>query len=129
MGAENEKPGGQNSVLGELDYWQYMAKNLEASRQTSAICHRTRLIYLAIALPVYPALYTYVALYPESSLARHVQPNPLVPQQIQWQQAPETWWRLVEEISILAFTQPQWDFTPAVGQRVGLDWNCRLSTQ
>jgi hypothetical protein len=37
------------------------------------ICHRTRLIYLAIASRVYPALYTYVALHPESSLARLVQ--------------------------------------------------------
>jgi hypothetical protein len=55
-------------------------------------------------LPLYPALYTYVSLYRESTLARHVQPGPLIPQPIQWRQAPETWWRLVEEVSTLAFT-------------------------
>ena len=102
---------------------------MEASRHTPAVCHRTRLIYLAIALPAYPVLYTYVALYPESSLARHVQPGSLIPQPIQWEQAPETWWRLVEEISILAFTTPQWDFTVAVGQRVEVDRECTLLTQ
>ena len=102
---------------------------LEASWQTPPNCHRTRLIYMAIALPAYPALYTYVALFPESSLARHIQPSELIPQQIQWRQAPETWWRLVEEVSVLAFTQPQWNFTPAVGQRVGVDRECTLPVQ
>lgn len=123
--------GGNSPAVGsdDISYWHYMAKNLQASRQTPANCHRTRLIYLAIALPVYPALYTYVALNPESSLARHVQPSELIPRPIRWRQAPETWWRLVEEISILAFTQPQWIFTPAVGQRVGVDRECTLFTQ
>jgi len=109
-----------------MNYWQYMADRLDASRQTPTNCHRTRLIYLAIALPMYPALYTYVALYPESSLARHIQPSPLLSEPITWRQAPETWWRLVERVSALAFTQPQWDYTPAVGQRVGEDWKCTL---
>ena len=59
-----------------MNYWQTMADRLDASRQTPTNCHRTRLIYLAIALPLYPVLYTYVALYPESSLARHIQPSP-----------------------------------------------------
>lgn len=75
---------------------------------------------------MFPALYTYIGLYPESVLARHVQSNALIPQPIQWRQAPETWWRLVEEVSILAFTQPQRDYTPAVGQRVEVDWECTL---
>lgn len=108
------------------NYWQYMADRLDASRQTPTNCHRTRLIYLAIALPMYPALYTYVALYPESSLAYHTQPSPLVPEPITWRQAPETWWQLVEQISVLAFTQPQWDYTPAVGQRVNIDEGCLI---
>lgn len=112
--------------LGAMNYWQYMADRLDASRQTPTNCHRTRLIYLAVALPVYPALYTYVALYPESSLARHIQPSPLVPEPVTWRQAPETWWRLVERVSALAFTQPQWDYTPAVGERVNIDQDCSI---
>ena len=112
-------PNSQTTGLDETSYWEFMAGNLAASRQTPVNCHRTRLVYLAIALPLYPALYTYVALYPESILARHVQPSRLIPEPIEWQQAPETWWRLVVEVSLLAFTQPQWDFTPAVGRGEG----------
>ncbi len=82
------------------------------------LCHRTRLVYLALALPLYPVLYTYVALYPESNLARHTQPNPLIPNPITWQQAPETWQRLVRDISWRAFAEPQFEFH-AGGRREG----------
>ena len=134
MGMLDVDPGGETSVpssslrtgLSDLNYWEFMADRLAASRATPANCHRARLIFLTIALPVYPAVYTYVALYPESSLAHHVQPNPLIPNPISWSEAPETWWQLVKEISWLAFTQPQMDYTPAVGQRVGVDQNCIL---
>ena len=128
VAVRSSQPVGLDSVTttsqSEMNYWHYMADRLDASRQTPTNCHRTRLIYLAIALPMYPALYTYVALYPESSLAHHIQPSPLLPEPVTWQQVPETWWRLVEQVSVLAFTQPQWDYTPAVGQKVRVDQRC-----
>ncbi len=65
-------------------------------------------------------------LFPESSLATHIQPSPLIPEPISWKEAPETWWQLVKEISWLAFTEPQWDYTPAIGQRVRVDRACIL---
>jgi len=46
---------------------------------------------------------------------------------IAWRRAPETWCKLVKEISWLAFMQPQWDYTPATGQRVEVDGQCTLS--
>lgn len=94
----------QTTRLGETSYWVFMAGSLTASQQTPVNCHRTRLVYLAIALPLYPVLYTYVALYPVSLLTRHIQPSRLIPEPITWQQAPKTWWRLVVDISLLAFT-------------------------
>ena len=126
MGFVGADPNGQTAVLTDMNYWEYMANRLAASRETPANCHRTRLIYLAIALPVYPVVYTYVALFPESNLALHTQPSPLIPDPISWKEVPETWWRLVKEISWLAFTEPQWDYTPAVGQRVQIDISCSL---
>ena len=119
-------PNGQTTLLTDVNYWEFMANRLAASREAPANCHRTRLIYLAIALPVYPVVYTDVALFPESSLAHHTQPSPLIPDPISWKEAPETWWRLVKEISWLAFTEPQWDYTPAVGQMVNIDLQCVL---
>lgn len=127
LGAVSGGPDGQTIDLGETSYWEFMANSLAASQQTPLNCHRTRLAYLAIALPLYPAAYTFVALYPQSVLANHVQPSRLIPEAISWRQAPETWWRLVVEVSLLAFTQPQWDFTPAVGERVRVDQGCVLS--
>jgi hypothetical protein len=126
MGEVGADPNDESAVLSEVNYWEFMANRLAASRETPINCHRTRLIYLTIALPMYPAVYIYVALYPESSLARHTQPSPLIPDPISWGEAPETWWRLVKEISWLAFTEPQWDYTPAVGQRVEVDQSCIL---
>jgi hypothetical protein len=117
---------GSTAPLSQISYWQYMADQLIASQKTPSICQQTRLIYLAIALPLYPALYTYVALYPKSAIAQHLQPSQLIPKQITWIQAPATWWNLVKEISILAFTQPQWNYTSAVGQRVQIDRRCVL---
>jgi hypothetical protein len=126
MGEVGADPNGESTVLSDVNYWEFMSGRLAASSETPTNCHRTRLIYLTIALPVYPAVYTYIALYPESSLARQAQPSPLIPDPISWQEAPETWWRLVKEISWLAFTEPQWDYTPAVGQRVNIDSSCTL---
>jgi hypothetical protein len=126
MGVVGADPRGAIADLGAMNYWNFMAHQLAASRETSSNCHRTRLIYLTIALPVYPVVYTYVALYPESVLARHTQPSRLISEPIKWSQVPETWWKLVKEISWLAFTQPQWDYTPAIGQRVQIDRRCIL---
>lgn len=126
MGMVGADPNGDIVVLGDMNYWEYMANRLQASSETPANCHRTRLVYLAIALPVYPAIYTYVALFPESSFANHIQPNTLIPKPISWREAPETWWQLVKEVSWSAFTEPQWDYTPAVGQKVRVDRACIL---
>jgi len=119
-------PNGDSAVLGDMNYWEYMTNRLQASSETPANCHRTRLVYLAIALPVYPVMYTYVALFPESSLASHIQPSPLIPESSSWKEAPITWWQLVKEVSWLAFTEPQRDYKPMIGQRVAEDMQCKL---
>jgi hypothetical protein len=126
IGILGDDPNGDNAVLGDMNYWEYMANRLHASSETPANCHKTRLVYLAIALPVYPAMYTYVALFPESSLARHIQPSSLIPESISLREIPDTWWQLVKEVSWLAFTEPQRDFTPVVGERVNTDQQCNL---
>jgi hypothetical protein len=126
MGTVGTDPNGKSAVLDDISYWEFMADYLATSRKTPANCHSTRLIYLAISLPVYPVVYTYVALYPDSYLARHVQLSEIIPDPISLSDVPETWWHLVKVISWLAFTQPQWDYTPAVGERVQIDTSCSL---
>ena len=58
MGFVGVDPVGQTAVISDMNYWEYMSDRLAASRETTANCHRTRLIYLVIALPVYPAVYS-----------------------------------------------------------------------
>jgi hypothetical protein len=114
------------SAFSDLSYWQYLGDRLRANAATPPECRNTRLVFLAIAVPLYPAIYTLAGLYPESGLARHVAPDPRRPARVAWRQAPETWWRLVVEFTWMAFTQPQWDFSPGMGERVRADYRCIL---
>jgi hypothetical protein len=76
---------------------------------------------------VYPTAYTLVGLYPQSALAGHVQPDPRIQEAIACGQAPESCWQLMKEISWVAFTHPQRDFAPAVGENVEVDEQCKIS--
>jgi hypothetical protein len=126
VGTLGVNPHGPTVHLDDLNYWEFMTSSLAASRETPASCHRNRLVGLTIMLPVYPALYTAFALFPDSVLARNAQPSPLIPDPITWHQAPETWWWLVKEISWLVLTEPQLDFRPGVGQKVRVDRRCEI---
>jgi hypothetical protein len=82
VGTLGVNPQGTTADLHDLNYWQFMAGGLAASRETPASCHRNRLVGLAIMLPVYPAKYTAFAVFPDSALARQAQPSPLIPNPI-----------------------------------------------
>ena len=82
-----------------MTYWQFVRERLDAIRQLPAKCQRLHFSGFAIAVPLYPALYTYIGIYPESYLARHTQPDPSIPKDIGWTDAPDAWWRLVEDVS------------------------------
>ena len=126
LGVVGDHPKSVTADLGEITYWKFMADRLVVVRDTPSICQKTRLVALVMILPVYPILYTTVALAPDGYLSRHVQPSPLIPDPITWEQVPETWWHLVKEISWYDFSAPQLDYKPGIGQRVGDDKSCNL---
>lgn len=82
-----------------MTYWQFVRERIGAIRDLPAKCQQMHFTSFAIAVPLYPALYTYVGIYPESYLARHTQPDPSIPKDIGWVDAPDVWWRLVEDVS------------------------------
>ena len=82
-----------------MTYWQFMHDRIGAIRELPAKCQQMHFTSFGIAVPLYPALYTFVGIYPESYLARHTQPDPSIPKDIGWSDAPDTWWRLVEDVS------------------------------
>jgi hypothetical protein len=94
--------GSQPMQLASADgmtYWQFVRERIGAIRELPAKCQQMHFSSFAIAVPLYPALYTYVGIYPESYLARHAQSDPSIPKNIDWSDAPDTWWRLVEDVS------------------------------
>jgi hypothetical protein len=79
--------------------WRFMHERIRAIRELPAKCQQLHFTSFAIAVPLYPHLYTYVGIYPECYLARHTQPDPSIPKNFDWSDAPETWWSLVETVS------------------------------
>jgi hypothetical protein len=89
----------QQDGANQMTYWHFMSEHIGAIRELPANCQRLHFTSFAIAVPLYPTLYTIVGLYPESYIARHTQPDPSIPKNISWSDAPDTWWSLVEDVS------------------------------
>jgi hypothetical protein len=89
-----------------MTYWQFMSERISAIRELSAKCQQMHFTGYLLAVPLYPALYTYVGLYPDSFLAQHTQPHPAIPKNVQLADAPNTWWSLVETVSWDAWVTP-----------------------
>jgi len=53
-----------------MTYWQFMRERIGAIRELPAKCQQMHFTGYAIAVPLYPALYTFVGLFPDSYLAR-----------------------------------------------------------
>jgi hypothetical protein len=88
-----------------MTYWQFMDERIQTIRTQPARCQRLHIISYVMAVPVYPVLYTYLGIYPDSYLARHTMPHPTIPKGITWKEVPETWWSLVE-VSWEALVRP-----------------------
>jgi hypothetical protein len=82
-----------------MTYWQFLRERIGAILELPAKCQQMHFTSFAIAVSFYPALYTYDGLYPDSFIARHTQPDPSIPKNITWSDAPGTWWSLVEDVS------------------------------
>jgi hypothetical protein len=89
-----------------MSYWQFMSDRIGAIRELPAKCQQMHFTGYLIAVPLYPVLYTYAGMFPNSFLARHTQPHPAIPKDVQWADAPATWWSLVETVSWDAWVTP-----------------------
>ncbi len=89
-----------------MTYWQFVSERVGVIRGLPAKCQQLHFAGFVIAVPFYPLLYTYVGLYPESYIARHTQPDTLIPKIIHWFDAPDTWWSLIEDVSWEAWVTP-----------------------
>ena len=102
---EGSQPMQQNGADG-MSYWQFMRERIGAIRELPAKCQQMHFTGYLIAVPVYPVLYTYVGMFPDSFLARHTQPHSAIPEDVKLSDAPTTWWSLVETVSWDAWVTP-----------------------
>ena len=89
-----------------MTYWQFMRDRIGAIRELPAKCQQMHFTGYLIAVPIYPVLYTYVGMFPDSFLAQHTQPHPAIPKNVRLVDAPNTWWSLVETVSWDAWVTP-----------------------
>ena len=102
---KGSQPMQQDSANG-MSYWQFMRERIGAIRELPAKCQQMHFTGYLLAVPLYPALYTYVGLFPNSFLARHTQPHPSLPKNVQLGDVLNTWWSLVETVSWDAWVTP-----------------------
>jgi hypothetical protein len=105
VGYKGSQPMQQNGANG-MTYWQFMRDRIGAIRELPAKCQQMHFTGYLIAVPIYPVLYTYVGMFPESFLARHTQPHQAIPKDVRLIDAPDTWWSLVEIVSWDAWVTP-----------------------
>ena len=89
-----------------MTYWQFMSDRIKVIREMPAKCQELHITGYTLAVPLYPVLYTFDGLFPDSFIARHTQPDPTIPKNIHWYEVPTTWWSLVETISWQAWVTP-----------------------
>ena len=105
VGYKGSQPMQQDSANG-MTYWQFMRERIGAILDLPVKCQQMHFTGYLIAVPVYPVLYTYVGMFPDSFLARHTQPHPAIPKNVRLIDAPNTWWSLVETVSWDAWVTP-----------------------
>ena len=105
VGYKGSQPMQQDGADG-MTYWQFMGERIGAIRELPAKCQQMHFTGYLIAVPIYPVLYTYVGMFPESFLAQHTQLHPAIPKNVQLADAPNTWWSLVETVSWDAWVTP-----------------------
>ena len=89
-----------------MTYRQFMRDRIGAIRELPAKCQQMHFAGYLLAVPLYPVLYTYVGLFPDSFLAQHTQPHPAIPKNVKLVDALNTWWSLVEIVSWDAWVTP-----------------------
>ena len=66
---KGSQPMQQDGANG-MSYWQFVRERISAIRELPAKCQQMHITDYLIAVPIYPVLYTYVGMFPDSFLAQ-----------------------------------------------------------
>lgn len=86
-----------------MTYFEFIQDRADAAKELKpARCGVGMFASLAILGPFYSALYTYVAVRPESFMAKVTAPDPDIDRKVagaSWMEVPDIWWKTVERLS------------------------------
>ncbi len=101
-----------------MTYFEFMQDRIDAAKTVQpARCGAGMFASLALMGPFYSVLYTYVAVEPESLLAKVTAPDPDIAKDASgasWMEIPDIWWKTVERLSwtMLKSSNPGCKFRP-----------------
>lgn len=86
-----------------LTYFEFMADRIDAAKTVKpSQCGWGMMLSLAVLGPIYSVVYTTVAIYPDSALAKGTAPDPDIARDVAgatWYEIPDIWWKTVERLS------------------------------
>ena len=85
-----------------MTYFEFIQDRMDAAKELKPSCGVGMFASLAILGPFYSALYTYVAIQPDSFVAKVTAPDPDIARNVagaRWAEIPDVWWETVERLS------------------------------
>ena len=103
IGYKGNQPMSVAQVPNGMTYFEFMQDRVDAAKELKpARCGIGMFASLAVLGPFYSALYTYVAVRPESFVAKVTAPDPDITRNVadaSWMEIPGIWWKTVKRLS------------------------------
>lgn len=102
IGHKGNQPMSVPQVPKDMTYFEFVQDRLAAAKELKPACGVGMFASLAILGPFYSVLYTYVAVQPDSFVAKVTAPDPDIDRNVagaSWTEIPDVWWKTVERLS------------------------------
>jgi len=102
IGYKGNQPMSVPQVPQDMTYFEFVQDRVDAAKELKLTCGVGMFASLAILGPFYSVLYTYVALAPDSFVAKVTAPDPDIASNVvgaSWTEIPGVWWETVERLS------------------------------
>jgi len=102
IGYKGNQPMSVPQVPQDMTYFEFVQDRIAAAKELKLTCGVGMFVSLAILGPFYSVLYTYVAVQPDSFVARVTAPDPDIDRSAagaSWTKIPDVWWKTVERLS------------------------------
>lgn len=103
VGYKGDQPMAVEQASRGMTYFEFMSERFHAAQTVQpSRCGWGMMLSLATLGPIYSLDYTWVAVYPDSFLAKVTAPDPDIPRNVAgavWYEIAGIWWTVVERLS------------------------------